>query len=38
MMLLGQSGVLFTISCTVPDGPEIRDSEIKDINATIDCL
>ena len=39
MMLLGQSGVLFTISLHSSQMDlKIRDSEIKDINATIDVL
>lgn len=39
MMLLGQSGVLFTISLHSSQlDLKIRDSEIKDINATIDVL
>lgn len=39
MMLLGQSGVLFTISIHSSQMDlAIRDSEIKDINATIDVL
>ena len=39
MMLLGQTGVLFTISLhSTQMELKIRDSEIKDINATVDLL